>query len=70
MKVIGKMKNNMELGKRYGLMVHGMRGNIMKEINMGKENFIGLIILFMKEILLIIILMDLANIFLVIRENM
>lgn len=46
--VSGKMINNMALEKKAGLMGHYMKGNIMKERKMEKENLSLLMEVYMK----------------------
>ena len=55
MKEIGKRINSMEKVKKNGQMAHGMKVIISMDKNMEKENFIGLMVLLMKEIFRIII---------------
>jgi hypothetical protein len=50
-------------------MAYGTKGHILKEKSMEKGNFIDLMILFMKEILLIIILREKGDIFFLTKEN-
>lgn len=62
MKVIGLMINNMVKVKKNGLMEQNMKEIINSERKMDLEGFCGQISLFMREILLIIIYMDMENI--------
>ncbi len=63
MKENGKMINVMEKEQNYGLMVHFMKANLLAKIKKGAVSLNGVINLFMKGILKIIIYMVLANIY-------
>ena len=60
----------MDLELKPGQMVQDMKANIRKEKNKEKENLFGQINLVMKEILLIIIFMDMENIFGQMEDNL
>ena len=68
MKEIGKTIANMEKEKKVGLMEPGMKVIMSTGKNMVKANFIGRMVLIMKENLLLIILMDLVLIFSEIKD--
>ena len=70
MKDIGKKINKKEKEKKNGRMVPVMREHIKKEKNQDLENLSGLMVVFMKAILRIIILMVKVLIFGEIKGNM
>ena len=70
MKENGKMINKMERGKNFGQMVLSTKGHTLKGPKMDLDNLNGLMEIFMRGTLLIIIFVEKENIYLKIIECM